>query len=114
MDVVALLIPHAQAAESLLPTNRALDHPAVATQPHAALDSATREARRDTPLAQLLPQGPVVIRLVGVQLRGALPRAPTLATHRGTASTTSSILFPSGTFAPESVTESGSPRRSTI
>src|SRR5215204_4100010 len=83
MDVVALLIPHAQAAESLLPTNRALDHPAVATQPHAALDSATREARRDTPLAQLLPQGPVVIRLVGVQLRGALPRAPTLATHRG-------------------------------
>src|SRR5215213_8549710 len=83
MDVVSLLIPHAQAAESLLPTNRALDHPAVATQPHAALDSAPREAWRDAPLAQVLPQGAVVIRLVGVQLRGALSRTPALAAHRG-------------------------------
>src|SRR5215203_1120875 len=82
MDVVSLLISHAQAAEPLLPTNRPLHHPAVATQPHAALDATPRDPWRDAPPAQLLPQRPVVIRLVGVQLRGALARSAALAAHR--------------------------------
>lgn len=83
VNVIPLLVAHPQAAEPLLPTNRPLDHPTVATQPHAALDPAPREARRDAPLAQLLTQDPVVIRLVGMQLRATLPRATALATHRG-------------------------------
>ena len=82
VDVVSLLISHTQATEALLPTNRPLDHPAVATQPHAALDPAPRDSRSDSSRTQLLPQGPVVIRLVGVQLRGALPRTPALTMHR--------------------------------
>src|SRR3954471_6335830 len=82
VNIVSLLISHAQATEALLPTNRPLDHPAIAAQPHAALDPAPREPRRDAALAQRLPQDPVVIRLVGVQLRGALAWATALTTHR--------------------------------
>jgi hypothetical protein len=67
----------------LLPTECALDHPAVAARLRAALDSAACEARGDTSLPQPVAQGPVIIRLVGVQLLGAWPRAATLATHRG-------------------------------
>src|SRR5215207_5558979 len=81
VDVVPLLVPHPQAAEPLLPANRPLDHPPVASQPHAALDAAPRDSRRDAPLTQCSPQRPVVIRLVGVQLLGALARASALATH---------------------------------
>src|SRR5215207_1594006 len=81
VNVIPLLVAHPQAAEALLPAQRPLDHPAVATQPDATLDAAPREARRDAPLAQPLPQGPIVIRLVGVQLRGAPARATTLASY---------------------------------
>src|SRR5215207_6357439 len=83
VNVIPLLVAHPQAAEALLPTQRPLDHPAIATQPDAAFDAAPREARRDAPLAQPLPQYPVVIRLVGVQLRGTPARATTLASYRG-------------------------------
>lgn len=82
VDVIALLIAYAQPAEPLLPANRPLDHPAVAAQPHAALDSPARDSWRDASLAQRNSQCPIVIRLVGVQLRGALPRAAALAAHR--------------------------------
>src|SRR5918993_1871039 len=74
VDVVPLLVTHAQATEPLLPTNRPLDHPAVAAQPDAAFDPAPREPRCDATLAQRLPRLAVVIRLVGMQLRGAPPR----------------------------------------
>lgn len=82
VDVISLLISHPQAAEAWLPANRPLDHPAVAAQPHAALDSAPRDSWRDASLAQRGPQRPVVIRLVGVHLLRALARAAALAAHR--------------------------------
>src|SRR5215207_5631125 len=82
VNVVPLLYTHAYPSEALLPANCALDHPAVAAQLHAALDATPRDQRRDASPAQLLPQRPVVIRLVGVQLRGAPPRAATLTAHR--------------------------------
>src|ERR687883_371521 len=82
VDVVTLLVAHPQASEALLPTERALDHPAVAAQPRAALDAAAREARRDASLSKPAAQSPVIIRLVGVQLLGALPRATAPSAHR--------------------------------
>src|SRR5215216_5416328 len=82
MDVVSLLVSHAQATEALLPANRPLDYPAVATQPYAALNPAPREPRRDAALAQPLSQLPVVIRLVGVQLLRALSRTAAPSAHR--------------------------------
>src|SRR5918911_2038183 len=82
VNVIALLVAYAQPAEPLLPANRPLDHPAVAAQPHAALDPAPRDTWRDASLSQCDSQRPIVIRLVGVQLRGSLARATALATHR--------------------------------
>src|ERR1043165_10309353 len=74
-NVISLLVAHPLAAEALLPAQRPLDHPAVAAQLHAALDAAPREPRRDAAPAQFPPQGPVVIRLIGVQLPRAAARA---------------------------------------
>src|SRR5215213_8082412 len=83
VNVVALLVAHPQPAEALLPANRSLDHPAMAAQPHAALDASPRDPRRDTPPAQLGPQRPRVIRLIGVQLLRALARTATPCAHPG-------------------------------
>ena len=82
VDVVSFLVTHPQAAEALLPANRALDHPPMTTQAHAALDAPPCDARRDAPLPQLTPQGLIGVCLVGVQLCGALARPTPLAPHR--------------------------------
>lgn len=81
VDVVSLLVAHPQAAEPLLPANRPLDHPAVAAQPHAALDSAPRDSWRNASLAQCDSQRSIVIRLVGMQLLRALAGAAALTAY---------------------------------
>src|SRR5215213_113751 len=68
------LIPDARATVAIQPGEGALDDPPVPAEPLAALDATPGDARRDAPLAQLLPQRLRVISLVGVQLRGTLAR----------------------------------------
>jgi hypothetical protein len=78
MHVRPPLVPDAQAPVTIQPRQRPLDHPAMPAEPLATLYPPARDARRDRTPAQLLPQRLRVVRLVGVQLRGALARA----THR--------------------------------
>ncbi len=75
MDVGAPFVTNLQAAVAVEPRARSFHDPAVAAQPLARLDALARDARRDASPAQLGPQRGRVIRLVGVQLRGALARA---------------------------------------
>src|SRR4051812_15429750 len=58
------------------------DHPAMTTQLLATLDAFARDARRDAATAQCLPLLSRVIRLVSVQLLGALARATSHALNR--------------------------------
>jgi hypothetical protein len=81
VDVVTLFVSHPQSAKSLLPTQRALDHPAEAAQTRTAVDATSRDPRHDASLPQSATQGLVIIRFVGVQLLGALSWPPALATH---------------------------------
>lgn len=76
------LVPDAQAPVTVEPRQCAFDHPPVPAEPLARLDAAPGNARRDAAAAQLLAQRPRVIRLVGVQLRGALARPADGATDR--------------------------------
>src|SRR5205085_881233 len=76
------LIPDAQAPVTIQPRQRALNYPAMPAESLATLDAPARDARRDRAPAQLRPQRPRVIRLVGVQFLRAFARATYRALDR--------------------------------
>ena len=82
MDVIAALITDGEAAEAVEPSKGTLDHPAVAAQPVAALDAASRDAGEDAAAAAGLTAGAGVICLVGMQLVGSTPGATSRAPDR--------------------------------
>ena len=74
MDVGPSLVADGQPAEPIEPSQRALDHPAVAAQPLAGIKHPPRDARLDAAPAQVSTAGAVVITFVGVELFGSAPR----------------------------------------
>ena len=81
IDVVAPLVTHTQTPCALLPAKRALRYPAVAPQLLTALDPAPGDARHDPALSQATAQLLVIIRLVRVNLLGAVARSASLTAH---------------------------------
>jgi hypothetical protein len=66
MDVESALVADAQAAHACKPGQGALDYPAVAPQPLAALNASAGNARDDAALAASPAAASSVIGLVGV------------------------------------------------
>lgn len=64
-------------ANARQPGEGPLDRPAMPPQPGAGVDPAAGDARADVATAQFRAAVPVIVRLVGVELHGALA-APTL------------------------------------
>ena len=67
MDVCPPLIADLQPPETVQPSQRALDHPAIATQTVAGLDALAGDTRRDASAAARPPIRGVIVPLVGVQ-----------------------------------------------
>ena len=76
MDVGAALVADGQAAEAVEPGERALDHPAVATERCAGVDALAGDADPDVAPAQRRAAARDVVALVGVQLGRALAPPP--------------------------------------
>jgi hypothetical protein len=76
MNVMPSFIPNAQAAKAVEPCAGALNNPAIATQLLTRLNAASCDARRDSSPSKFDTQLLRVIRFVGVQLVGTLPRTP--------------------------------------
>lgn len=74
MDVVPALIADGQAPELTQPRQGPLDHPAVASQPLAAVDAFAGDPHLDPAPVQEAAAARDVVRLVGMQLDRALPR----------------------------------------
>ena len=83
MKVKSAFIADAQAVHPRKPSQRALDHPAVAPQPLAAFNTSAGNARDDAALPASVAAAPMVIRLVGVQLVRPAPRPAAPALDRG-------------------------------
>jgi hypothetical protein len=87
------LVADAEATTAEQPGERALDHPAVSTEPLGGLDAAPCDPRRDAPSPERTLQVRGIASLVGMELRRALagrpgfPRNPTMG---GIASTSRS------------------------
>lgn len=82
MSVQLALKTDTQLAKARQPGVRALDNPAVAPQPLAAVHAAPCDARLDAALAQRRAAFFIVITLVRMELVGALSRSASQARHR--------------------------------
>lgn len=76
MHVGPAFIAHREPTVARQPGERPLDHPAMPPQPGTGVDPASRDARADVASPQFRAAVPVIVGLVGVQLR----RAPTATT----------------------------------
>lgn len=76
MNVSPALMADGEPVKLPEPGQCALHHPAVTSQLRAALDTPSGDPRLNVPLAESLPTATVIIRLVRVQLGGALARRP--------------------------------------
>ncbi len=83
VDVGASLVADGQAAEAVEPGVGTLDHPAVATELFAALDTTTSDARHDPAGSAFVPTGSGIVGLVGVQLVRAASRSAAAAVPQG-------------------------------
>ena len=113
MHIAPALIAHFQAPEAAQPGQRALDHPAIATQALARLDPLACDARCDAPAAARSPTIGIIVALIRMQLlrppAGPSPSAPIgVMASRAVSSTWQSL-----TLAAETITASGKPPRST-
>jgi len=75
MNVVPPLIPNAQPAELMQPTQRTLHHPAIHPEPAAVLRVSLGDVRLGPDLAQRFAVCFRVIRAIGVQLVKAIARS---------------------------------------
>src|SRR4051794_27705869 len=78
-DVRAPLVAHPEPAKAEQPSERALCHPAVATEPLARVDATSCDARGDASDAQGTAEARGIVGFVGVQLGRASARSPRLA-----------------------------------
>ena len=113
MDVFATRGAGGKTAELAEPRQGALDHPAVAAQSLARLDSFPGDADCDVPPSECAPKARDVERLVGVPVGGARAALSGGPSDRGMASSRVSTTVLSCRLAPLRQTASGVPDRST-
>lgn len=77
MDVGATFVAHGEAAKQMKPCDGSLHDPAVATEPFARFDSASRDPSRDVREATGDAAEGVIVRLVGMKLVRASARPTT-------------------------------------
>ncbi len=75
MDVGPPLVAHLEPAEAIEPRQRALDYPAIPSQPLARFAATARDAGDDAACAQGPSTARIVIAFVRVELRGTLARS---------------------------------------
>jgi hypothetical protein len=78
-DVRAPLVAHPEPAKAEQPSERALCHPAVATEPLARVDATLCDARGDASDVQGTAEARGIVGFVGVQLGRASARSPWLS-----------------------------------
>ncbi len=71
MDVDTSRSSQREASKSVEPSDRAFDHPAMASEALFGFDSAAGDSLRDAALSECGSAAVVVVALVGVQLRGS-------------------------------------------
>ena len=81
-DVEPALVANGEPAEAVHPSESALDDPAVATEPLAAVDAAPGDAGRHAALTAGAPASAMIIGLVGMELVRPTARAPWPARDR--------------------------------
>lgn len=83
VDVGTALVTDHEAPELRQPGERALDDPAVTTQPLRGLDAAASDATEDAARSQAATTDAMVVGFVGMQLSRSMPWAATLAIAHG-------------------------------
>lgn len=71
MDVCSPLVPYAQSAKAVKPTQGTLDDPPPSAEPFARLHAIAGNSSGNTPTAQPGPMGSRSIRSIGMQLTWA-------------------------------------------
>ena len=110
----ASLETHAQLAEGGQPSVRALEHPAMASEPVVAFDSSAGDPHLDASAPEMFPTACKVIALVRMQLVWPTARLAALYRTSGKASTSCSKITESWRLAPVTQNINGMPWRSVM
>jgi hypothetical protein len=114
VDVGAAFVADAQSPVLVQPGDRALDDPALASEPGAVRALWPRDLRLDAALAELAAALPRVVGAVAEQLAWAAAGSAAAPAHGGIASTSGSIWMMSLRLPPVSEAASGVPRAQAI